>query len=718
MDYVDFELEIGAAGEGRYQLNLRSPAGELESAVVLHVPTDLIELSRSFHRAGPVRGESDGSRGIDRKPAVSERDSIAAARALGEGLFNTLFERQAYGRYCESIGRVGPSKGLRLRLTIESPELATIPWEFLFDSSKKEFLTLSPATPITRYLKVGEPRMPLAIEPPLRILAMIASPQGPWPLKVDVERERMENALGDRIKAGAVQLEWVDGGTYDALQRALARGPWHVFHFIGHGGFDPAAGESGEGIILLCSEDGAGVQRVRASALADLLRLRNRDSLRLVVLNSCEGARSSGTDSFSSTSGAIIRAGVPAVVSMQYEISDRAALTFSRMFYDSLASTNPIDVAVTEARVAINGQSEKGTVEWATPVLHLRSENGRLFDVGAARSVFGDAGPVARSEASPRLSAQMRVPAAPAKKHVASEALRGLDVLRQKVRRAWIDGVLARDLELAPLIELGMEMLGGMVESEPGMPASPEAVAVPSAQTIRDVFRAQGGSLLILGEPGAGKTTALLTIARDLLDRADADPAAPVPVIFNLASWAATSRPIAAWMADELAEKYAVPADVGRVWLGVDCLVPFLDGLDEVRSDARPACVSAINRFQEETNLAAMVAACRFKEYVQQPARLTLNAAVRLQRLTLDQVWRVVAAGEERLAALAQELLRDAGLLIEARSPLMLSIMIQAYRDVPAEQLQHESTDTAEARRAKVWSAYVARKLRLAGALR
>ena len=716
MDYANFELEIGSAGDGRYQLNVRSPAGEIKAAVALQVPTDLIELSRWFHRPETVRGAQAETRGLLRQQStLGIRDSLDAARRLGEGLFNAVFdERQAYGRYCASIGGLAPGRGLRVRLLIESPELAAVPWEFMADSSKGPpgFLALSSETPITRYLKVGEPPLPLRVEPPLRILGMIASPSDRDWLDTEREKARMMKALDTRIESGAVEIQWVEGDSWDALQVALGRGPWHVFHFIGHGGFDETLGE---GFLALCNADGT-MRRARASALATLLRL-NRDSLRLVVLNSCDGARTSDVDSFSSTSGAIIGSGVPAVVSMQYEISDQAALTFSRIFYNSLAGEKPIDLAVTEARVAINGESEAGTIEWATPVLHLRSPDGQLFSFDAASRVLGPSGPVPRAGTSPRYTGQTAVPARPPKRRVASEATRGLDVLRQKVREAWIDGVLARDLELAPLIDLGMEQLGGLVATEGG-DASPgsDAVAITSAQSIRDVYREQSGSLLIVGEPGAGKTTAMLSIARDLLDRADQDFQAPIPVVLNLSTWSARARPLDQWIADELAAKYAVPADVAKVWTSIDRLIPFLDGLDEVPDGRRAACVDAINRFQDTTNLAALVVACRYKEYVDQPSRLTLNAAIRLRRLTPDQV-RLTARGEPRLAAFARALDLDSGLLVEAQSPLMLSIMIQAYRDLPLDQVQHESSDSADARRTKVWAAYVARKLRLAGAL-
>jgi hypothetical protein len=171
-----------------------------------------------------------------------------------------------------------------------------------------------------------------------------------------------------------VQLSWVDGQTWWDLQAALDQGGWHVFHFIGHGSFDR---QSGEGLLALTGEDG-GVDRLAASDLA--LLLADQAWLRLVVLNSCDTARASATDRFSSTASVLMRRGIPAVVAMQYEISDQAAIAFARGFYTALAGQHPVDQAVTRGRRAIK-RVRQNTLEWATPVLYLRSPTGNIFNL-------------------------------------------------------------------------------------------------------------------------------------------------------------------------------------------------------------------------------------------------------------------------------------------------------------------------------------------------
>ena len=46
-----------------------------------------------------------------------------------------------------------------------------------------------------------------------------------------------------------------------------------------------------------------------------------------------------------------------------------------------------------------------------------------------------------------------------------------------------------------------------------------------------------GGRLLILGEPGAGKTTELLSVAQLLVKEATNDNDKPIPILFELSSW-------------------------------------------------------------------------------------------------------------------------------------------------------------------------------------
>ncbi|MEX5718628.1 CHAT domain-containing protein [Geodermatophilus maliterrae] len=165
------------------------------------------------------------------------------------------------------------------------------------------------------------------------------------------------------------------------LRRQLRRGEYHVFHFIGHGRYDPGPQDG----VLALEGPGGRAQLVTGADTGALLH--DHRSLRLALLNSCEGARGGLSDPYSGTAQSLVYQGIPAVVAMQFEITDHAAITFGHSLYEAVADGYPLDAAMAEARNAVRDRANP--VEWATPVLYLRAADGRVFDVRSARSAPG-----------------------------------------------------------------------------------------------------------------------------------------------------------------------------------------------------------------------------------------------------------------------------------------------------------------------------------------
>lgn len=360
--YLDFELKIERQGEQYLARVLRSPAGEASGTFVLPFSEDRLEVL--VLKLGRLRGST-------RRIHSAEE---AVARELGGKLFEAVFGRELLACLKSSLERTSSRQGMGLRLKLrlqDVAELADLPWEFLFDTSVDRFLAQSNRTPIVRYMEMPERIRPLTLRPPLHVLVMISSPTDYQRLDVKRERALLEEALGQLSKQGKVQIDYLENATLAALQRRLRDEVYHVFHFIGHGGFDRKADE---GVLVLEDEQGHGWQAA-AHRIATLLH--DHPSLRLAVLNSCEGARNSRTDPFAGVATTLIRQGVPAVVAMQFEITDHAAITFANEFYAALAEGFPVDAAVAETRKAIYVQPND--VEWGTPVLYMRSSDGVLF---------------------------------------------------------------------------------------------------------------------------------------------------------------------------------------------------------------------------------------------------------------------------------------------------------------------------------------------------
>jgi tetratricopeptide (TPR) repeat protein len=363
--YEEFEIRVEPGRKGQYRVSAHSPGGDDSETMDLS-PNDLyleralLKLQVTLLRSGSLR----------RQVPTPE---LEAAQDLGLRLFNALFTGGIRARYDVSIQMVQQAqKVLRIKLNIADPRLAILPWEYLFDQRFGAFLCFS--TPLVRYLELPRPLKPLAVTPPLRILGVAVSPRGLPPLSTSQEKELVENALEDLISRGLVYLEWLDGNTWRDLRKAVRPGreSWHILHFIGHGGFTVSRDE---GFIALEDERGD-VCRLYASDLAYLLT--GHPSLRLVVLNSCEGARGESQDIFSSTATVLLRAGLPAVLAMQFAITDQVAVKLAQIFYESLADGLPVDAALVEARLAIK-MDIPNSVEWGVPVLYMRTPDGMLF---------------------------------------------------------------------------------------------------------------------------------------------------------------------------------------------------------------------------------------------------------------------------------------------------------------------------------------------------
>ncbi len=365
INYLDFDLEIDGSADAYSLAVLHSPAGEAHG--ILHFPFDRQALESHLkslqiallRSAVPRRSDEAG-------PEIEVQE-------FGRDLFEDVFNGDIRSRYQMSQHQaLQQGCGLRLKLRIHPPELAMLPWEYLYDPQRSDFICLSRATPIVRYIDLPQVPVPLTITPPLRVLCIIAAPRDLAPLNIEREKQRLELALETLRTQNQVELTWLEQPTINDLQRAMRGGPWHVLHFMGHGGFNRS---SNQGFLALIGDD-ENAHRLMAVDAGRLLA--DHPSLRLVVLNACEGARSSLRDIFSSTAATLVRRGVPAVLAMQNDITDYAAIELARAFYAALADGLPVDAAVAEARKHVSVMTAN-SVEWGTPVLFMRAPDGILF---------------------------------------------------------------------------------------------------------------------------------------------------------------------------------------------------------------------------------------------------------------------------------------------------------------------------------------------------
>jgi eukaryotic-like serine/threonine-protein kinase len=272
-----------------------------------------------------------------------------------------------------------------------------------------------------------------------------------------------------------------------------------------------------------------------------------------------------------------------------------------------------------------------------------------------------------------------------------SQERRNRKRLLDNVRDAWIKGVLESSLYEQVLITLSLEERPQAVDRPWSLELKESDQAsrlLPEGTSIMEPFDqlGTGGTLLILGNPGSGKTLALLELARDLIKRAEEEADQPIPVVLNLSSWAAQKHPLAAWVVEEINAKYRVPKKVGEEWVKGQKLLLLLDGLDEIRDlSARDECVTALNAFQREQET-AMVVCCRVKDYQKLDNRLEGKSALVIQPLSPEQIRNYLKQLKTDLTGLKALLEQDTALQELAQSPLMLNIMVLAYQGFEIEE--------------------------------
>jgi tetratricopeptide (TPR) repeat protein len=374
--YSNFLLRIGPGEGGSYAVEVASPKGEGRGTFTL--PRDL-----STAPAAEPLTEAGAPRDLIARPSPAiPLDARQDARQVGIELFQSLFAGEVASLFHASLSSLpGQGHGLRIQLEIDArrPELAMLqdlPWELLCRRDTEDVLCLDRRTPVVRSLYAHrEHRPPIPGSEKLRILAVAANPSDS--LTLELEQEFLNLAAAWKGREREVEVVLQEGGGREELRRAFLAAPFQVLHFMGHGQFDEAAGR---GAILL--EDGAGAaHRVGGRDLAE--ELQGFESLRLVVLNACQTARSvgeRGPDPFGGVATAQVMSGVPVVIAMRRPIPDAAAVAFSRVLYERLADGDPVEAAVTEARLAIRRLPRSSDSDhWATPVLFLRGPDGSLF---------------------------------------------------------------------------------------------------------------------------------------------------------------------------------------------------------------------------------------------------------------------------------------------------------------------------------------------------
>ena len=496
-------------------------------------------------------------------PGNLARAESTSPRAYGEFLFDTIFNTDKLGAQDSTYnGYVLASRDASHRLRLElmvAPDVGSHKWEYLRNA--RDQVRGEPAPPLAVYRDSplvrfgGNTRTPNAAPArPLRILVAICNPavlgqasdgaasglpdyiRPLTRLDAEAEVRAVEPAL-QRLQdeLGIAQYEILgrpgaDPVTFARLIQAL-KGGWHVLHLIGHGVQAP------DGRYFLVMEPDQ-----RSALPVDLVAPERFETpqfndLRLVVLSSCQSAQRErpAQKVLPSLAERLLNRGVPAVIAMQGLIKIEADQLFAQRFYEDLARTGRIDMAVASARYDLYHYKPEWW-DWGMPVLYMSTHDGTLFQVDPQLADNAERERSSRSDLESLIKPASQLFSDPdLAERVVNNSLQGyarsLNVDAQQVSRlaaaiaSQIGGAAPRSAPLARRQErqgwpvawtkIDGKELADFVRNDPDNPMDlPDRVFHQAAAALN-----AGKHIVLTGAPGTGKTTLAEAICRFVAPR-------------------------------------------------------------------------------------------------------------------------------------------------------------------------------------------------------
>jgi CHAT domain len=534
-------------------------------------------------RDGDFRGLRAG------KP--SKADSRQSADILAQNFKNWLSVKdKEVQKISEELGRyLNKSDEIRVIIQTENLELQRLPWH-LWEVFSQNF----PRTEIAVSLpEFQEPKTHLpANKNRVKVLTVIGNIE-----KLDIVSDRREiNGL-----PGA-DVTTIEQPTKEKLIEKLEEDNWDVFFFTGH-----SKSEQETGYLEINSNR---TDDLNITDLNDAFTSAISRGLKLAVFNSCDGL---------GLARQLTNLHIPQIIVMRESVQDAVAQDFLKHFLKAYSRGRSLYASVRQARQRLeeNWNEKFPGASWLPvicqnpaelPMTWFEMRQG--FRSTSRRSQLRDDNEV---------------------------------ILLNKVKEFWIEGLLEKSLHGRLRIELGLEERLDAIAHPWGMVwETPEQLRrkLDPGTRIIDVSErmGMGGALLILGEPGAGKTTSLLEFAEDRIAHAEQDITLPIPVVFNLSTWRGGRQTLFDWLVEELWGKYRISKALSKDWISREKLLPLLDGLDEVREDRRESCIQAIHQFIQIYGKTEVVVCSRIADYQRLKTRFKFQGAIFIDDLKERQI--------------------------------------------------------------------------------
>jgi len=531
-------------------------------------------------------GDFRGLRAGKQSKACSRQSADVLAQNFNNWLSVKDKEVQKISR---ELGRyLNKSDEIRVIILTDNLELQRLPWN-LWEVFSKNY----PRTEIAVSLpEFQEPKSHLpANKERVKVLTVIGNSQN---LDTDADMREINGLPGADVTT-------IEQPTKERLIKKLEEDNWDVLFFTGHSNTDKETG-----YLHINSTD----KKITIADLNDAFTSAISRGLKLAVFNSCDGL---------GLARQLTNLHIPQIIVMRESVQDQVAQDFLKHFLKAYSRGKSLYASVRQARQRLeeNWNEKFPGASWLPVICQNPAELPMTwfelrqgFRSTSRRSQLRDDNEV---------------------------------TLLNKVKEFWIEGLLEKSLHGRLRIELDLEERLDAIAHPWGMVwETPEQLTrkLDPGTRIIDVFErmGMGGALLILGEPGSGKTTSLLEFAEDRIAHAEQDIDLPIPVVLNLSTWRGGRQTLFDWLVEELWGKYRVSKALSKDWISREKLLPLLDGLDEVREDRRESCIQAINQFIQMYGKTEVVVCSRIADYQRLKTRFKFQGAIFIDDLKELQI--------------------------------------------------------------------------------
>jgi CHAT domain len=293
------------------------------------------------------------------------RESIDPIAEIGATLFSALFEGSLAELYRHAVDRsASAGNGIRLRLAMSDPVLTRLPWEFLYDSARRDFVALSAQTSVVR--EAPEVRshsfemVKMAKDEPVRVLS-VSSAINPS-LQPGIDEEI--GVLGAFAKDSQLKLDVLQNARPAQFLAALGQGDYEVIIFSGSAIEDEGKSEWIDQALAMRSEEPGRPYTLLQGRLL-MKALERQKNLRLLYFSA------SNSDLLARMSSRV----VPMTVGIRDAVTELGCIVFTKALFENALDGQWLDAAISNGRRAID-RREPGNREWGMPVCYTSVPGG------------------------------------------------------------------------------------------------------------------------------------------------------------------------------------------------------------------------------------------------------------------------------------------------------------------------------------------------------